>query len=109
MSNKNYNKMSQKPAKEVETVVETAEVTEAPKPVELPTVFVPVWGIVTDCAKLNVRAKPNLNADVVYVVEKGVKVCINKKKSTKEFYCVSSADGQDTIGFCMKKYITVEQ
>lgn len=105
MSNKNYNKMSQKPVKEVETVVETAEVTEAPKPVE----FVPVWGTVADCAKLNVRAKPNLNADVVFVVEKGVKVCINKKKSTKEFYCVSSADGQDIIGFCMKKYITVEQ
>lgn len=97
--------MSQKPAKEVETVVETTEVTEAPKPVE----FVPVWGTVADCAKLNVRAKPNLNADVVFVVEKGVKVCINKKKSTKEFYCVSSADGQDIIGFCMKKYITVEQ
>lgn len=105
MSNKNYNKMSEKLVKETEAVVETVEVTEAPKPVEVKTII----GVVTDCARLNVRAKPNVNADVVTIVDKGVKVCINKKRSTKEFYCVCSADNQDTIGFCMKKYITVEQ
>lgn len=104
LSNKNYNKMSQKPDKEFEIVVEASEVTEEQKPVE----FKPILGAVTDCAKLNVRAKPSLKADVVLVIDNGVKVYIDKKKSTKEFYCVCSDDG-DTIGFCMKKYITIEQ
>lgn len=102
MSNKNYNKMSEKSAKE--TVVETAPVTENSKQAKEE----PVYGVVTNCTRLNVRSKPNIKANVVSIVEKETKFIINKKESTKEFYSVSSID-EKIKGFCMRDYITIEQ
>lgn len=103
MANKktNYNKMSEKSVKE-EAVVETVETTEEVAE------YKPVLGSLKDCERLNVRAKPSVEAKVVLILDKGTKVFIDEEKSTNDFYCVCSADGKDIIGFCMKKFITIE-
>lgn len=99
----NYNKMSEKSVKETKTVetVGTVEETVAPPPE-------PVFGVVDNCTKLNVRVKPNKDADVVCVIAKGTEVIIEKEKSTKKFYKVYSPTGP-IDGFCMKEYITIKQ
>ena len=96
----NYNKMSEKSVKDAE-VVETVTETVAPPPE-------PVFGVVDNCSKLNVRVKPNKDADVVCVIAKGTEVLIDKSKSTKKFYKVESPTGP-IDGFCMKEYITIKQ
>lgn len=96
----NYNKMSEKSVKETK-ITETVEETVAPPPE-------PVFGVVTDCAKLNVRVKPNKDADIACVIAKGTEVIIDKAKSTKKFYKVYSPTGP-IDGFCMKEYITIKQ
>ena len=97
----NYNKMSEKPVKETKVVDTAEEVTVAPPPE-------PVFGFVSNCRKLNVRQKPNKDADVVCVINKDTEVLIDKTKSTKKFYKVSSPNGP-IDGFCMKEYITIKQ
>jgi uncharacterized protein YgiM (DUF1202 family) len=94
---------------EVKMVVEQSEtaavkpepVVEAPKPEKPKT----VTGIVVDCAKLNVRKAPAVNADVVCVLDKGSQVEINMPKSKKEWFSVCTAAGIE--GYCMRKYVEV--
>ena len=97
----NYNKMSEKPVKETKVVDTVEEVTVAPPPE-------PVFGFVSNCRKLNVRQKPNKDADIVCVINKDTEVIIEKAKSTKKFYKVFSPNGP-IDGFCMKEYITIKQ
>lgn len=133
MSNKNYKNYnsisSTKPVEEVKTepvevkeevkvekpapVVEEvkpeptpAPVVEQPKPVVKPEPPKPVTGIVSGCAKLNVRKAANKDAEVVAVINEGSEVVINRIKSTVDFYAVCTAAGIE--GFCMKKFITVK-
>ena len=91
------------PAQEVEetVVVDEPEVTEVPTPAE------PVCGKVVDCTKLNVRKNASKNATVVCTIDCGVEVLINEEESTNEFYKVYTPSGAE--GFCMKKFVTVEQ
>lgn len=104
MANKNYNKMSQKPADETAVVAEVTETVEAPKP---------VYGVVSNCSRLNVRVAPNANAKVIAVINKGEKVEIIQKGSgttTKFYHVICGKDKQVSFkGFCMRQYITVEQ
>ena len=133
MSNKNYTNYSamsfKKPAEKavepvevkeevavepapVEEVAEVAEevVTETPQTpvVEQPKSEPPkaTVGVVTGCAKLNVREAANADADVVCVISEGSDVTINRIKSTVDFYAVCTAAGIE--GYCMKKFITVK-
>ena len=82
---------------EVTPVVETVETKEVPKT---------VTGTVDNCAKLNVRTKPALTADVVTVVDAGAKLTINIDKSNREWFCVATDNGDK--GYCMKKYVAVK-
>lgn len=128
MSNKNYKNYTSysapKPVEEVkvetevvEEVVETVETPEAVEPQESTPVVEPqkpepkpepkpLTGIVSGCTKLNVREKPNAEAEVVCVITEGSEVVINRIKSTMDFYSVCTAAGLE--GFCMKKFITVK-
>lgn len=92
------------PVAEVETDTKTPQtpVVEQPKS-EPPKATV---GVVTGCAKLNVREAANADADVVCVISEGSDVTINRIKSTVDFYAVCTAAGIE--GYCMKKFITVK-
>ena len=103
--NKNYNKMYNKPVEEpvVEgvptTTVEPAEEAKAepavkPAPVKIGAV---------SCELLNVRKAPNKDSEVLEVIKMESKVTILDKD--KEWYKVKTA--KDTIGYCMKKFISV--
>ena len=93
---------------EPEATVVTPEETTAPTvTVNNPEPTPPaVIGIVSNCKKLNVRTEPDITADVACIIDAGDKVEIASEGETSDFYCVYYGD---TIGFCMKKYITVEQ
>lgn len=60
-------------------------------------------GVVVDCAKLNVREAPQLDAEVVCTINRETEVMIYEQESTDEFYKVCLASGIE--GFCMKKFI----
>lgn len=63
-------------------------------------------GIVTGCAKINVRATPELNANkdnVICEIEKGTKLKVDDTDSTDEWFKVYLENGIE--GFCMKKFI----
>lgn len=62
-------------------------------------------GIVTGCARLNVRATPGADTDdnVICVIEKETKLEIDESNSTDEWFKVYLENGIE--GFCMKKFI----
>ena len=87
--------------------VENQEVI-AETPIEEEIESTPILtGVVCKCDKLNVRKEPNTTSKVVCVINKGTKVEINEGNSTKDFYAVKV---NPTIsGYCMKKFLAIEQ
>lgn len=63
----------------------------------------PVIGVVSKCAKLNIRKEPSTSSDVVCEVALNSELMIDLENSTKEWFCVCTAAGSD--GFCMKKFV----
>ena len=101
----NYNDDVQKTAvsnaefvKPVVVESEVVEVVEEPKP---------VFGIVSGCAKLNIRNAPSLNGNVICTVNENTKLMLILEESTAEWYKVCNSAGLN--GFCMKKYVTVKE
>lgn len=72
------------------------------------TVMLPdtIEGIVTNCAKLNVRAEPSLKAEVVCVLDTMSEIEINLSQSNDEWFKVCTAIGVE--GYCMRKYIQAQ-
>lgn len=110
MSNKkNYSKISTEKAKvEVSEPKDKStldpiepEVTEAPKAEIKPKVK---KGIVTGCAKLNMRVAPSINAKIRGTLEQKTTVIILGEEG--EFYKIGNPENPD---YCMKKYITVKK
>ena len=66
-----------------------------------------VIGVVKECAKLNVRTHPSMLASIITEIKVGTKVVIDETESTEDFYRVCTEAGVE--GFCMKKFIAVEQ
>lgn len=96
MANKNYNKMSNnKKESKIEKTSIIEEVSEQEKSVQ---------GFVSGCKRLNVRKRPNINSEVVCVIDDGTEVLAIKSDSTNEWFEVVAANGEK--GYCMKKYIT---
>lgn len=81
---------------------ENAEIHEDPVEVAGPKEKV---GIV-NCARLNVRVSPMRDASVVCVLDCGAKVSI-ANDSDDEFYNIYTETG--AYGYCMKKFITIEE
>ena len=65
----------------------------------------PVYGVIHNCAKLNVRKAPSADAEIVCVLDEGTEVRIDEDQSTDEWCNVTHASGIE--GFCMKQYIAV--
>ena len=81
-------------APEVKMVVETVETATLPKV---------VTGTVVKCSKLNVRAKPAPDADILTVLDVNSEVVIDTARSTNEWLKITTATGVD--GFCMRKFV----
>lgn len=63
----------------------------------------PKIGIVVGCSRLNVRAKPRADADVVCIINCDSKVVIDEENSTKNFYKICTEVGVE--GYCMTQFI----
>ena len=61
-------------------------------------------GFVNDCEKLNVRANPTIDSEVVCVISKNDEVIIEDVFG--DWYSVTTKDGDE--GYCMSKFITVK-
>lgn len=66
-------------------------------------------GIVSGCKNLNIRKRPVVNStNVLCTVPEGTPlIIIDPEKATKEWYKVELED--DTKGFCMKEFVTVNE
>lgn len=62
-------------------------------------------GKVINCARLNVRKKPDIEGTVKCIINNNDIVRIYEDKSTDEWCRVSTKDG--VYGYCMKKYISI--
>lgn len=102
----NYNKMSTDKVEKETTDVNVETVTNAEEQSETKVIF----GVVSNCEKLNVRSKPNIKSDIICVIKKGDKIIIAESGSTNDFYEVHSVESEEVgfHGFCMKEFITVE-
>lgn len=81
----------------IDEVIEATEVKEEPK---IKT------GVVTECEKLNVRAKASVESDVVTVITKGTKLTIESFEVGSTWLKVSTESG--VKGFVMAKFVTVK-
>lgn len=124
-SNKKHNKQHSKPkieetvieqmsAIEDETVdavttvaapVEPAEV-KMEESVETVTLNNTVIGTVTGCTKLNVRAKPASDAEVLVILNVDSKIEIDPSRSTNEWLKITTAAGVE--GYCMRKFVNAK-
>lgn len=96
-------------ASEVEMEANPAPAHKAVERFETQEVPQIVSGTVANCAKLNVRTNPSLNADVVTVINAGEKVTIDVTKSNRDWLRVSVDNGNWGFnGYCMKKYVTTK-
>ena len=90
----------------IDTAIEETATTTTPEVQPEPeseTESETVIGTVFGCSKLNVRATPDLFAEVVCIVSAGDEVIIDPDKSYNDWLCVCTATGID--GYCMRKYV----
>lgn len=79
---------------EVELVQETVETITLPKIAS---------GVVANCAKLNVREEPSVDAEVVCVLDVMSEIKIDVNKSDNEWLKIYTANGVE--GYCMRKFV----
>lgn len=128
MSNHNYSQYSKKynnkqnKPKQTETNIEPVEVKMEYKadaeitavtpvtdvvvePVTEPTSETPktIEGVVVNCAKLNVRAKPSITGEVLCVLNASSEIEINIDKSTSDWFSICTATGVE--GYCMRQFV----
>ena len=104
MGNNNNRKEVREPQVQVnENVAQepVENVTQEPVEKEAPKV-----GVVDNCVRLNIRVAPRITADVRLIIEKGDEVTLCEKQPKGEWFRVRTQD--NTEGFCMKKYITIQ-
>lgn len=102
---RNYSKISTEGAKAKpteEAKVESTLEAEATEKVESKPEVKIIKGVIVNCERLNVRKEPNINSEVLAILDKGTAVTIYGEEN--EFYKISHA-GE----YCMKKYISVQK
>lgn len=105
---RDYTRFSKETAEPVEQVSEASFETitvHVPRPEVEEKQNEPVVGIVTDCAKLNVREEASSASAVVAVINASTELVIIEEESTKDFFKICTASGIE--GYCMKKFITI--
>lgn len=112
MGKHNYSKDFKKDnaVSEVEETVKVSEEQnvepEVEETVEVAEESTVITGVVTNCAKLNVRVSPLQNGKISCVINESSKVQIDEKESTDEYYKVYTESGIE--GYCKKEFITIE-
>ena len=96
--NKN-NRQNRKPIDEADNVVPNEEHVK-PKFVE---------GIVTNCIALNIRKNPSMDADVIHVADAGCRITIDLEHSVDEWYRVVKIFDEEVYGFCMIKFVDIDE
>lgn len=98
MSNRNY---------ENPVVDDSAEIVEDTPVIETDEKVAEVFGVVTDCLRLNIREEPTKDSAVMAIVTCLDELKIDPDNSTDDWYAVCTASGVE--GFCMKKFVAVRQ
>lgn len=93
------------PRKKTEVTDEIIEEAVSTEEVEVDEASVPIVGIVSACAKLNVREEPDVDSSIVCEIAANSKVMIDEDKSTEDWFSVCTETGFE--GYCMKRYITI--
>lgn len=79
-------------------------INEAPVEIlETESILTNIKAIVTDCERLNVRSNPDINSDVLKIINNGDKLDIIDLNENSEFYKILI---DNVEGYCMKKFIT---
>lgn len=65
----------------------------------------PVKGVVVDCKKLRLRKEPNLEGEVLDLLNAEDTVTVDLDNSTEEWIKVSTENGID--GYCMRNFILI--
>ena len=65
-----------------------------------------ILGVVTECAKLNVRKEPLADAEVLTTIPLAAEVQVDISESTNGFYKVCTGAGVE--GYCVEKYINID-
>lgn len=114
----NYSKMYA--AKEEETVTEILETVDEPVveqevvevsesivvPEIIPAAKIVDEGIVSNCAKLNIRSAPSTDAEIITVLYAGTKLMVDPEDHS-DWYSICTLHGIE--GFCMKKFVTIQK
>lgn len=111
----NPNKVTAEELKPIEAASEVVPVEETIEPVVEPAVAsvvetvpeIPATGTVINCTKLNVRAKPVADAEVLCVLAAESEIEVDMARSTSDWYHVITATGVD--GFCMRKFVKINE
>lgn len=98
MSNRNY---------ENPVVDDSAEIVEDTPVIETVEEVAEVFGVVTDCLRLNIREEPTKDSAVAAIVTCLDELKIDPDNSTDDWYAVCTASGVE--GFCMKKFVAIRQ
>lgn len=96
---KNYNEIEKLDNEMIEEVGTTSE----PETQESELVF----GVVTNCVRLNIREEPNISAPIITQVNALSELMIDLAASNEEWYSVCTEAGIE--GFCMKKFVAIKQ
>lgn len=64
-----------------------------------------IIGCVVGCDKLRIRKRPNVDSDIVSLVDVGTELQINDIAPNDKFYAVRTPEGK--FGFCMKDYVDI--
>ena len=100
---KQFSKKNEKPVEVKDTVIENpveVEEVKSVNPPQMPT----RTGIVSGCAKLNVRKGPSKDDEVVAVIDKDQEIEVITEVAG--WYNVRIAGG--IFGYCMTKFITIK-
>lgn len=98
MSNRNY---------ENPVVDDSAEIVKDTPVTETVEEVAEVFGVVTDCLRLNIREEPTKDSAITAIVTCLDELKIDPDNSTDDWYAVCTASGVE--GFCMKKFVAVRQ
>ena len=110
----NYSKQSRKPEETpvpTEPVIPMSMQVSVPELEETPAANAvakpePITGFVDNCLRLNVREKPNIDAEILTALEAGSEVRLLKDEIENGFYKICTASGLE--GYCMCEYIVLK-
>lgn len=102
-----------KPIAEVEEIQNSADVVTNNEIIDQPVsenvqeqVSEKVIGIVSNTPKLRVRKEPNVDSEILCLLDKDTEVNIDLENSAEFFYKIVTPAGLE--GYCMKEYITIK-